>query len=275
MQDFTLDKQSKYLDISLNTFQRIVWILRISVACCFIGHGMWGLVSKPGWLPFFGIIGLDEDLSIQAMPFIGAIDIIVGILILFSSNKWLIYWAIFWTFFTALLRPLAAMGFSEFLERAGNFGPPIALLICVNMVNQGANKDSAKLKDGYILIEKVLRFSLFLLLAGHAGLAIIQFQPTLIKNLNFIGYPTDSVGMYLFGAFELVLAALVLFRPGLMGLMFFVLVFKLITESIYPLRGIPYDIFETIERMGDYLIPLCLYLIYKRTDTFNKQAAVK
>ena len=270
MQDFTLDKQSKHVGIPLNTFQRIVWILRIAVACCFIGHGMWGLVSKPGWLPFFEIIGMEKGIAIALMPYIGAFDILIGLSVLLISNRWLIFWTIFWTVFTALLRPLAAMGISEFIERAGNFGPPIALLICFNLCKNGILSDPSKLQDGYLRIEKVLRLSLFLLLIGHAGLAIIQFQPTLIKNLDFLGYPTDSFGLYLFGAFEIVLAILVLFRPGLTGLMFFVLLFKLFTESIYPLRGIPYDIFETIERMGDYLIPLCLHIIYRHTHTFRK-----
>ncbi len=256
-------------ELSIIVFRRIVVILRISISGCFIGHGMWGLVSKPGWLPFFKIVNIPEDIAVQTMPYIGSIDIIVGVLILFISKKWLIYWAIFWTAFTALLRPLAAMGFSEFIERAGNFGPPIALLICLGMVAKNEITDLEKLKYGYLKIEKILRFSLFLLLVGHAGIAIIHLQPTLIRNLSFLGYPTETTGMYFFGAFEILLAILVLWKPRMTGLMIFILIFKLMIESIYPLRGTAFDIFETIERVGDYLIPLCLIIIYKFTHYFN------
>ena len=269
----TFRQSATMTEQSIIVFRLIVMILRISVSACFIGHGMWGLVSKPGWLPFFKIINVPEVIALQIMPYIGSIDIIVGVLILFVSNKWLVYWAIFWTAFTELLRPLAAMGFSEFIERAGNFGPPIALLICLNMIAKNEITNEEKLKYGYIKIEKILRLSLFLLLIGHAGIAMIHFQPNLIKNLSFLGYPTEATGMYFFGAFEIVLAILVLWKPRLTGLMIFVMIFKLMIESIYPLRGIAFDIFETIERVGDYLIPLCLLLIYKFTHYFNPDLA--
>lgn len=260
MQSVLINKEKELTALSPSTINRIIRILRITVACCFIGHGMWGLVSKPGWLPFFTIFSIPEDIALRLMPFIGTIDILVGIAILFLSNKYLLYWTIFWTVFTALLRPLASMGFFEFLERAGNYGPTIALMLC--LLSKGP------IDEVFRKVEKILRASLFFLLIGHAGLAIIQ-QPVLLQNLNHLGYPTHQTGLYIFAGFEALLAFTVLIKPRLTGLMFFILLFKLFIESIYPLRGIPYDIFETIERMGDYLIPLVLYIIYKNYNAYR------
>ncbi len=260
MQSTLIEKEKAFSALSPSTLNRIIWILRIAVACCFIGHGMWGIVSKPGWLPFFTVFSIPPDIAVRLMPLIGSIDIMVGIAILFLSHRLLLIWTIFWTVFTALLRPLASMGFFEFVERAGNYGPTIALMIC--LLSKGPSDDVFR------KVEKILRASLFFLLIGHAGLAIIQ-QPVLLNNLNYLGYPTHQTGLYAFAGFEAFLAFLVLLKPRLTGLMLFVMVFKLFIESIYPLRGIPYDIFETIERMGDYLIPLTLYIIYKNYSTYK------
>ena len=252
MQPSEIENESAFKVSPSDGLSRIIFILRIAVAFCFIGHGMWGLISKPGWLPFFTIFSIPKDVAFRLMPLIGSIDILVGIAILFVSNRLLLFWTIFWTVFTALLRPLASMGFFEFLERAGNYGPTIALMIC--LLSKGSVDDVFK------RVEKILRASLFFLLIGHAGLAIIQ-QPILLKNLTYLGYPTDKTGLYIFAGFEALLAFIVLTKPRLAGLMLFVLVFKLFIESIYPMCGVPYDIFETIERMGDFLIPLTLYIM--------------
>ena len=37
---------------------RLHWVLRITAACCFIGHGAWGVITKEGWLPFFRSQGI-------------------------------------------------------------------------------------------------------------------------------------------------------------------------------------------------------------------------
>jgi hypothetical protein len=43
-------------------------------------------------------------------------------------TKAVIAWMAVWAVWTALLRPLAGQSVSEFIERAGNFGVPLALL---------------------------------------------------------------------------------------------------------------------------------------------------
>jgi len=74
----------------------------------------------------------------------------------------------------------------------------------------------------------------------------------------------------MFGGFEMALGLLVYLRPKTAGLMWFVLFYKLITEFIHPIAGQPRDIFETIERMGDYILPILLVVYYSKVQ-FSKQ----
>ena len=63
------------------------------------------------------------------MPLVGLLDVAVGIVVLFHPCRALLAWMALWSVFTALLRPLAGLGWWEFLERGGNYGPPIAFLL--------------------------------------------------------------------------------------------------------------------------------------------------
>jgi hypothetical protein len=74
-----------------------------------------------------------------------------------------------------------------------------------------------------------------------------------------------------FGGFEMLLGLWVLLFPRTAGLMWFVFGYKLFTESLHPLAGQSRDIFETIERMGDYIIPPLLFILYVY---FPKKSAV-
>ncbi|HOY11584.1 MAG TPA: hypothetical protein PLY70_00525 [Saprospiraceae bacterium] len=235
---------------------QIVFWLRFAISGCFIGHGMWGFAQKPAWIPFFNTFGISDEIAQSLMPLIGSVDIFIGIAILLSVNKFLILWAIIWTLFTALLRPLAGMSFGEFFERAGNFGPPIALYLLLGYVTFGQQK---KININTNVLW-VLRSCLSLLLIGHGWLAI-EKHSTIAANLSFLNFPTDGSSMIYFGLFEVSLGLLVFLLHSSNLFLWTVLALKLSTEFIYPLRGQMYDIFETIERMGDYLLPFILILI--------------
>ncbi len=256
---------------------KIKLYLRIAVGVCFIGHGMWGIVynegadfllGKDGWMPLVQLFGFNDHVSWALIPLIGLKDIIGGIWILYSDNRWLIYWLIFWTLFTALLRPVAGFGMVGYIERAGNFGPPIALLYFLNNIWK-KELSAEKLKHHISKLELILRICLSLLIMGHAGLVITNplitnygdFN-TLIVNLGVVNYPTDAAWLMTLAIFEMVLSLLVLFWPRTTGLMWFVLIFKVISEGMYAFAYGPYSIFETIERIGDYMIPLILMVIY-------------
>lgn len=247
---------------------QVVWLLRFGMLGCFVGHGIWGLLHKPGWLPFFEVYFIPKNTAYFLMPFVGIMDIMIGIIAFIRPNRAVLVWAAFWTLFTALLRPCAGMGMSEFFERGGNYGLPLALLFLVGLPQ--AKKDwfspllFRDIQDRltHPWFERLVRMCLTLLLAGHGGLAFFVQSPLLEKHLSFLGFSMPNQ-LQIFGLFEMALAALVWFKPRLPLLMVFVLFFKLISESLHPIVGQSRDVLETIERMGDYILPLVLMVIYK------------
>ncbi len=250
--------------------EKIFFLLRFGVLGCFVGHGFWGIVTKEGWLPFFNVFFIGKDHAYSLMPLIGTMDILIGIVCFIYPNRALLIWATFWTLFTALLRPSADMGMSEFFERAGNYGVPLTFLILHGWPSSRLQwfeklKPLPALSSSQIrVMEIILRLSLFSLLAGHGGLTVFKQSAVLIKHFNYLGVEPSVINFRLFGSFEILLGFLVLLKPRLPGLMLVILAYKLGTELIFPFAGKPIDIFETIERMGDYVIPVILFILYKR-----------
>ncbi|RFS15273.1 hypothetical protein [Emticicia sp. C21] len=253
-----------------HTFEeKLFFWLRFGVLGCFVGHGFWGVVTKKGWLPFFKVFFISEPIAYNFMPLVGAMDILIGLIVFLYPNRALLLWASFWTVFTALLRPSASMGMSEFFERAGNFGVPILFFLVYGFPATGEKwfsklkpLTSISLQQAYT-IEWVSRLSLFSLLAGHGGLAVFMNHPTLIKNMTGVGLPMTGLNLQVFGLFEIVLAFLVLLKPRIPGLLIFICLYKLAFELLFPIVGTAKDIFETIERMGDYVLPMILFEYYR------------
>ncbi len=251
---------------------KVFFLLRFGVLGCFVGHGFWGIVTKEGWLPFFDVFFIDRSPAFFIMPLIGTMDILIGLICFVYPTRALLAWATFWTLFTAMLRPSAAMGMSEFFERAGNYGVPLTFLLLhgsptsktewFEKLKPLTSFGPAQLKTA----ELALRISLFSLLAGHGGLTVFKQSVVLIKHFNYLGLDPSITNFRLFGSFEILLGFLVLLKPRIPGLMLFILVYKLGTELIFPFAGKPIDIFETIERMGDFVIPVILFLIYSSSD---------
>ncbi len=107
---------------------RIFWLLRLACAAEFIGHGAFGIITKAVWVPYFGVVGIPEDVAYRLMPVIGTIDISLGILVLLTPVRAALLYMAFWGFMTATIRPIAGEPVWEFLERAPNWGVPLALL---------------------------------------------------------------------------------------------------------------------------------------------------
>lgn len=108
---------------------RICYLLRIAIACTFIGHGMNALAIKPNWLHLLTVYGFSVEQAITLMPVIGILDLIVALFMLFRPFKIIIAWAIFWTFATAITRFIAGEPIWEFIERTSNWSAPLALLL--------------------------------------------------------------------------------------------------------------------------------------------------
>ncbi len=116
---------------NVNSLQgnKIYYALRVASAMCFIGHGSFGIITKSIWANYFGIFGISHAVSYSLMPVVGSIDILFGLIVLFYPIKAVVMWLVLWGFVTALLRPMSGEPFPELIERAGNFGAPLALLI--------------------------------------------------------------------------------------------------------------------------------------------------
>ncbi len=89
-------------------------------------------------------------------------------------------WLVIWGFVTATLRPLSGEPFAELIERAGNFGAPLALLLLTGGVGKNI-KDFFKPvippvqvdEKTFANIKVLLRAVVFSLLVGHGWLNLI------------------------------------------------------------------------------------------------------
>lgn len=106
----------------------IEWVLRIAVAGEFLGHGVFGLQGKQGWIPFFTSLGISQESAIVILPLVGVLDIVLAALVLIKPIRIALLWMAFWGFWTALLRPIAGEPIWDFIERWANWGAPLALL---------------------------------------------------------------------------------------------------------------------------------------------------
>ena len=234
------------------------WLLRIGAALCFIGHGAFGFITKAAWLPYFGVAGIPEPWAWRLMPLIGAIDVLAGMAVLFAPRALPLVYMIVWAAWTALLRPLAGEPVWEALERAGNYGVPLALLLLTGMPRSWrelwALRDRPLESAGTIdRVAAILKWTTAALLAGHGAIAALTASPVLGRHLAVIGLPESASAPI--GWFEIALAVAILVRPAI-GLLLLAGAWKLATESLWIATGAP--VWELVERAGSYVAPLAL-----------------
>jgi len=239
------------------------WLLRVGCAWCFIGHGAWGLYQKEGWLPFYHAFGIADSVAWPTMPLIGLHDIALGIAVLVYPSRALLAWMGVWCLFTALLRPIAGMGWWEFLERGGNYAPPLALLALAGTGSRrswwarieqiGAVADRAAIERSAL----VLRLGIASLLIGHGGFAAFEAKQYLAAHWAAVGIDVGPSALAAIGWAEIAAGVAVLFARSTV-LLAAVAAWKVATELLYPIAGRPMDVFEFIERGGDYFAPLAL-----------------
>ena len=104
------------------------WILRIGIFGTFLGHGIFGLMLKQSWIPYFNSIGISNSAALVLLPIIGMIDILISIIVLIKPIRVVLIWATFWGFATALIRPISGEPIWDFVERSANWAAPLALL---------------------------------------------------------------------------------------------------------------------------------------------------
>ena len=107
----------------------VTWILRIGTALTFTGHGLVALAGKAQWLSYLMVTGMSKSLAQTLLPYIGAVDLAVALVVLIRPLGFVLVWATLWAFVTALVRPLAGEGWLAFIERGANWATPLALLL--------------------------------------------------------------------------------------------------------------------------------------------------
>lgn len=113
----------------MNT-KSIQWVLRISVAGEFIGHGVFALQGKEAWIGWIQqFTGSGVQTAAQLLFFVGLMDILVALIILIKPIRVIALWAALWGFWTAFVRPLIGEPIWDFVERWANWGAPLALLL--------------------------------------------------------------------------------------------------------------------------------------------------
>jgi uncharacterized membrane protein YphA (DoxX/SURF4 family) len=256
--------KDKGLSPELN--QKIHYTLRIATAMCFIGHGSFGIITKPIWCNYFAVFGIGHDTAYQLMPIVGCIDIALGIMMLACPLRVIPAWLVVWGIATALLRPLSGEPFAEFIERAGNFGAPLALLVLSGIPNnirgwlapiRPAIKPG---KETYTTLTTCLRIAAFLLFVGHGWLNVIE-KKGLMDQYTAIGFSDPVQAAHAIGIAEIVAAFIVLIKP-FRSLVFILFLWKMASEVFYP----HYKIFEWVERGGSYGVLLALWFITERKN---------
>jgi uncharacterized membrane protein YphA (DoxX/SURF4 family) len=241
--------------------KKTYYTLRFASAMCFIGHGAFGIITKPVWCNYFAVFGIGQHMAYNLMPVLGIVDILLGISLLIYPVRAVAAWLVIWGLVTALLRPLSGESVAEFIERAGNYGAPLALLTMygsnVTTIKKWfrlLNPVSEMNEDSYKRLITCLKFAVFLLLAGHGWLNLIE-KKGLMSQYTSLGFIHPVRVAHIVGLFELLSALTVLIRP-MREVLFFLLIWKMGTELFYP----HWEVFEWIERGGSYGVLLALFL---------------
>ncbi|HEV9036736.1 MAG TPA: hypothetical protein VGQ51_08950 [Puia sp.] len=239
--------------------QRIYHTLRIASAMCFFGHGAFGIITKSVWCNYFGVFGIGHDLAYRLMPFVGTVDILMGISLLVYPVRAIFGWLVCWGFLTASLRPLSGEPVGELLERAGNFGAPLALLLLTGPIGSPKSwwsridphfKPDAR---HYARVVVCLRIVVFLLLLGHGWLNLIE-KKSLLNQYAILGFDNPAGTAHIIGILEMMAALSVILRPA-RWVLFTLFIWKMATETFYP----HWEVFEWIERGGSYGSILALW----------------
>jgi hypothetical protein len=236
-----------------------LWILRVGVAACFIGHGMLGVNQTAAWIPYFAVAGVGPAQAWDLMPWVGVFDVAMGLSVLFYPVRAIVAYMLVWAAWTALLRPLAGESFWEAIERAGNYGAPLALYLLFSGDSEKQVWFSRRLRDPRTeasgrTIARVLRLTTGLLLLGHGALNWIVLKPVFSAQYSMLGLPEPTAAP-LIGVFECLLALAVLLTPN-RWLLLAVVGWKLATEALYPMSGSPFWVL--VEHGGSYAAPLAL-----------------
>ncbi len=263
------------MDNTLRLDSKIHYTLRFASAMCFIGHGAFGIITKPIWLNYFAVFGIGHDMGYQLMPIIGILDILMGVSLLIYPTRAILLWLVVWGFITALCRPLSGEHLAEAIERAGNYGAPLTLLILSGFGKNRIgnwfiriNEDALTNKKELAVATTCLRIVVFLLLAGHGWLNLSE-KKGLLSQYTSLGFSDPIQIAHIVGVFEILAALSVLIKP-IRPVLLAMFIWKMGTELFYP----HWEAFEWIERSGSYGAILALWLILPQVSVKTQKTII-
>lgn len=112
--------------------RNIQLLLQIAVFLTFFGHGLVAVGGNVKWLVYIQTVGFSNEMAQQLIPIIGFVDIIVAFIILLKPNKYVVFWAVFWAFSAALIRPISGESILAFVERGANWITPLTLYFLIS-----------------------------------------------------------------------------------------------------------------------------------------------
>ncbi|WP_374949241.1 hypothetical protein [Mucilaginibacter sp.] len=251
---------------ALTNEQKIHYTLRFAVAMCFIGHGVFGIITKEIWCNYFAVFGIGKSTAYSLMPWVGVVDISMGLIMLVYPVRAIALWLIIWGLLTAFMRPASGEPFAELIERAGNYGAPFALLILSGGIKNfkhlfvHINPEATVSAKTIANLTHCLKVVVFLLLMGHGWLNIIE-KKGLLNQYAALGFSHPGKVATFAGVFEIAAACMVLIKP-VRSLIIALFVWKVATELLYP----HYEVFEWIERGGSYGAVLALWFALRQTS---------
>jgi hypothetical protein len=255
----------------LTNKKNIFYTLRFAAAMCFIGHGAFGIITKEIWCNYFAVFGIGREMAYRLMPVVGTVDLIMGLSVLIYPTRLVFGWLLIWGAITAFLRPMSGEPFGEFVERAGNYGVPVAMLILCGwerpylknlfslMSPSGPMDEEANAK-----VKKSLQLVVFMLLLGHGGLNIIE-KKAIMHQYTTLGFSDPVMIARLVGVFEVAAAFSILITP-IRSVVFVLLIWKAGTELFYP----HWELFEWIERGASYGALLALWFVLPQNKFWLK-----
>ena len=261
-------------DIAIDT--AILWVLKVAVGFNMLFHGAWGIVGKESWLPFFAFASIGVESAVYLQRMIGVMDVTLGLIVLFAPTRWALVWIIIWTVWTASLRPLTGSAWWYFLERSGNYGPPLAFFLYAGWGRSVKDwlrpiKTFTLTANKIEIIKWVLRCSIAVQLISHGLYGVVEGKQLLIGHFASVGLPGTWMDPESFlitiGWLEIGMGALILLKP-IRATVLLVILWEVFLGLLFPISGLPesehpqaYLIFRTLERFGDYAGPFGLLLL--------------
>jgi uncharacterized membrane protein YphA (DoxX/SURF4 family) len=206
---------------------------------------------------------------------VGILDILMGVSLLLYPTRAILLWLVVWGFITALCRPLSGEHVAEVIERAGNYGAPLTLLILSGFGGKWIKGWFSRIDDDAFTNEKTLalattclRIVVFLLLAGHGWLNLAE-KKGLLGQYTSLGFSNPVQVAHIVGVFEILAALSVLIKP-IRPVLFALLIWKMGTELFYQ----HWEAFEWIERAGSYGAILALWFILPQLSIKSQKTVI-